>query len=85
MRIPFLLATALVAGCAGLSEGECRSANWAELGRRDGSMGTYLQIDQHAHHCGQFGVKVDEQAYMTAWREAYADWSMRTNPGSGDN
>ena len=84
MRFPTLLALALLAGCAGLSEQECRAADWAELGKRDGSVGTNWQIDQHAHRCATFGLEVDERAYMEAWRAAYSDWSMRTNPGSGD-
>jgi hypothetical protein len=85
MRIPLLLPVVILAGCAGLSESECRGADWSELGRRDGSMGINWQVDQHAHHCSRFSVKVDEHAYMDAWREAYANWSMRTNPGPGDN
>ena len=85
MRIPVLLLPALLAGCAGLSETECRSSNWAELGRRDGSMGVNQQVDQYAHRCAGFGVKVDETAYLQAWREAYSDWAMRTNPGSAEN
>ena len=84
MRIPVLIALALLTGCAGLSEQECRGANWAELGKRDGSMGMNWQIDQHAYRCSRYGAKVDEQAYMSAWREAYSDWSMRSNPGSGE-
>jgi hypothetical protein len=84
MRFPMIVALALLTGCAGLSEQECRGADWAELGKRDGSMCMNWQIDQHAHHCAAFGLKVDEPAYMEAWRAAYSDWSMRTNPGSGD-
>lgn len=85
MRFLLVVLVALFAGCAGLSEAECRSADWAELGRRDGAMGMNWQVDQHAHRCAAFGVKADETAYLEAWRAAYADWSMRTNPGSGDN
>ena len=84
MRIPLLVCLALLCGCATPSESDCRSTNWAELGKRHGSMGVNWQVDQHSHRCAAFGVKVDERAYMEAWRAAYSDWSMRTNPGSGE-
>jgi hypothetical protein len=77
MRFLLLL---LIAGCAGISESECRGTDWAALGKRDGSVGMNWQIDQLAHACSRFGVKVDEAGYLQAWREAYSDWSMRTNP-----
>ena len=90
MRFSLSLLAALffLTACAGLelpglSESECRAANWADLGKRDGSMGMNWQIDQHAHRCARFGLKVDEPAYMAAWREAYSDWAMRSNPGAG--
>ena len=90
MRALFLLSVAFLTGCAGFelsrfasNEKECRSASWAEAGKNDGSMGMNAQIDQYAYRCAAFGVKVDEPAYMNAWREAYSDWSMRANPGAG--
>lgn len=57
----FLAATlllVLLAGCATLSENECRSGNWYEIGREDGAEGRKSDfILQHAKACNEFGIQ----------------------------
>ena len=72
-----MLLAALLPGCAALTETECRGANWQELGYRDGVTGNMPRIEIYAHQCGKFSVKPDQQAYMEAWTEGYADWDQR--------
>ena len=72
------LACAVLAGCA-MTEMQCRTANWAELGQRDGSMGMQPQVDQYLHQCGALGVKVADQDYMTSWRDAHREFIYRTS------
>jgi hypothetical protein len=66
----FLLAavTVLAAGCAGMSDSECRSANWYDVGEREALVyGLRPQIDQYAHQCSKYGVQVPQQDYMAGW------------------
>ena len=55
---------ALLAGCNTLSEKECRSADWAAIGRKDGGAGyTADRLDAHAKACGEIGIVPDGRAY----------------------
>ena len=62
---------ALAAGaCATLSEGDCRYADWYELGRRDGARGyAWQQLVRHQKSCREYAVEVDERRYA-AGRDA---------------
>ena len=70
----------LLAGCAGLSEAECRSANWQALGELDG--GTYgmrPRIDQYAWQCRAYNVEASEKGYMAGWQYGYGEYLRRMN------
>lgn len=58
MRNLFILLSALVlASCASLSEEECKTGNWDEIGFRDGTNGrTSAYIQEHAKACEKSGV-----------------------------
>ena len=58
----------LLAGCAGMSDTECRSANWSELGEREALVyGLRPQIEQYAHQCSRYGVQPSGNEYMAGW------------------
>src|SRR5438045_3419536 len=47
----------LAAGCMSMDDGQCRSADWYQVGYRDGDIyGLRPQIDQYAHLCKAHGV-----------------------------
>jgi hypothetical protein len=63
-----LVTSALLAGCASMSDSECRSANWYALGERDALLyGMRPQIDQYTHQCSRYGVQPPEADYMAGW------------------
>jgi hypothetical protein len=63
-----MAAAVLVAGCAGFTEQDCRSANWYYLGEEDArTHGLQPQIDRIVFQCQKFGVQVPEQEYMRGW------------------
>ena len=63
-----LLALALLAGCAAMSDTECRSANWSELGEREALIyGLRPQIELYAHQCARHGVQASEEQYLAGW------------------
>jgi hypothetical protein len=66
--ISLLLASALLSGCAAMSDAECRGANWYALGERDALIyGQRPQIDQYAYQCSRYGVQPPEADYMAGW------------------
>lgn len=61
------LAGALLAGasgCATLSEGECYTADWYQLGRADGQRGyERSRLYEHQKACAEYGIRPDATAY----------------------
>lgn len=60
------LALAL-AGCAasGLSQAECRTADWRAIGYEDGSQGkSTAELGEHRQDCAEHGVTPNFEAYM---------------------
>lgn len=79
-----LLACVLVSGCASISEQECRSANWYQLGERDALIyGMRPQVDQLAYQCGKFGVQPDEKEYLAGWQVGNWEHARRASRSSG--
>jgi hypothetical protein len=67
-----------LAGCAGMTEDQCRSASWAQIGERDGVYGNRPWIDQYQHQCSRYSVPVAEKDYMEGWWVGNADYQRRT-------
>ena len=61
-------ALALLAGCAALSEKECRSANWYEQGQRDALAGhDRTRLADIREACAEAGVRPNEPLYLQGW------------------
>jgi hypothetical protein len=73
-----LLALAL-GGCAGLSEADCRSADWYDLGFRDAIFALRSQEPLYAQACATHGVKIDALRYGQGWTEGRYEAEYR-NP-----
>lgn len=68
----------LASGCMTMSESECRTANWEQVGQQDGiAHGIRPRIDQLRDQCRAYGVVPDEEKYMTGWRYGYAEYQRR--------
>jgi len=70
---------AAAAGCASLSEGECRTSDWQARGWHDALSGNRPQIELYAEQCSRFGVRPDEKQYMAGWGPGYAEWNRRVS------
>ena len=70
---------ALAAGCASMTESQCRSANWYEQGQSDGLLGQQAKIDTYAYQCRQFGVQPAEKDYLAGWTDGYAEYNRRVS------
>ncbi len=73
-----LVAAALLAGCAGMSDAECRSANWYDVGWRDARFKLQSQDNLYVAQCERYGVKIDLAGYEKGYREGRWEYPDRT-------
>jgi hypothetical protein len=78
MRALLLFLAVILAGCAGMSENECRSANWYELGERDGLYGNLPRIDTYAFQCERHNAQAAREQYLEGWWIGNATYRDRT-------
>ena len=87
MRIPFVLAVTCLtlAGCVSMDASECRSANWFDLGYRDGLAGLQWTTDAiYENQCGKFGVALDAGEYRKGWQDGKWEYEKRAIRDSTD-
>ena len=73
-----LLALALLAGCAGMSDTECRSVNWYDVGYRDARFKLQSQDRVYVQQCERYGIKIDGARYDEGFRQGRWDFPDRT-------
>lgn len=72
-----LAAAALAGGCAQMTENECRSADWYQVGYQDADpYGQRPQIDRYAYQCKAW-ITVPEADYLRGWQEGYWEFSKK--------
>lgn len=60
-----LAVLASLSGCASLSKSECLSANWEDIGTRDGANGRPEEyLIQHSKACAKVAVEPDREAWF---------------------
>ncbi|MCX2781206.1 DUF2799 domain-containing protein [Microbulbifer thermotolerans] len=68
-----LLLTALLAGCAVISEEACQAGLWYERGLQDGARGRGQSLVYDiARQCREYGVRVDTEAWLRGHEEGVA-------------
>jgi len=78
LRTSTLLALiAILAGCAGMADAECRGANWYDVGYRDARYKLQSQAAVYADQCERHGVKIDTARYEQGLREGRYDFPDR--------
>src|SRR2546428_6637916 len=82
MRYALALCIAL-AGCAGMTENQCRVADWAQLGERDGIFGNQPRIEVYAYQCGRYQVAAAEKNYLDGWWVGHAEFVRRADSMEG--
>jgi Protein of unknown function (DUF2799) len=70
---------ALSAGCASMSENECRTTNWYDRGAYDGLLGLQARIDQYAYLCSKYQLQPAQQDYLAGWAVGYAEYNTRVS------
>jgi hypothetical protein len=70
----------LLSGCATLNEKECRSADWYQLGMRDGQRGDVENLlDKHREACKKFAVQPEENQYFSGRKEGLKEYCRYNN------
>jgi hypothetical protein len=60
-----LIALAALSGCASISKSECLSANWEDVGVRDGANGRGEEyLIQHSKACAEVNVTPDRESWL---------------------
>ena len=75
----WVIALAVLAGCAPMTETECRSADWYALGTRDGLAGLRPQVDQYAYQCSAVKIEVADSAYLSGWQHGKWEYDRRAH------
>jgi hypothetical protein len=80
-RLIAAVAVALLLGsCATLDESECRSADWFQLGARDGADGSARsRIEEHRKACAEFGLAADDAAWFEGYEAGLLDYCTADN------
>lgn len=69
-----------LAGCASLSESQCRDARWGEIGRADGRSGAPLsRLADHAEACAKVGVVPDEPLWRAGREDGLLQYCTAAN------
>jgi hypothetical protein len=70
----------LVAGCSGMSEQACVSADWQTIGFEDGSLGrSPAGIGRYRQQCGEYGVAPDLESYRAGHEEGARLYCRESN------
>lgn len=79
IRVTAAACALAAAGCAQMTETECKAADWYPIGYRDGDIyGLRPQVDQYAYQCRAFGVQpTAENTYMAGWIDGFREWNRR--------
>ncbi len=69
-----------LAGCAGMSEQACVSADWRTIGFEDGSLGrSVATIGNYRQQCGEHGVTPNLDAYRAGHAEGVQTYCRASN------
>lgn len=70
-----LAGLALLSGCATMDEDQCRTADWYDVGVRDGLDGEPAsRLAHHRKACAEYGVRPQEQRYQDGRAEGLREY-----------
>jgi hypothetical protein len=83
MKIPSALAFAslTLAGCVAMDATQCRSADWYQVGYRDGLFGIQRLDEAYASQCSPHGAAPDRVVYARGWQEGVWEADARRAHG----
>jgi hypothetical protein len=77
--LALLAALAGLSGCATMTDQQCRTANWVEIGQRDGAAGwAASRLQEHAKACGEYGIVPNAGAYERGRQQGLLSYCQPT-------
>lgn len=77
---PLLLAVAVLSACAPMTPQECKTANWFDVGMRDGREGEPLSmLDDRTKACAEAGVQANAQQYLAGRNQGLPEYCRLDN------
>jgi hypothetical protein len=78
--LPLCLALTVLAGCAGMSEQACVTADWRTVGFEDGTLGrSPSMIGTYRQQCAEHGVAPDLESYRAGHAEGVQSFCRASN------
>jgi hypothetical protein len=78
------LIVAFASSCASLSEKDCKTGNWSEIGKRDGERGmSEGRLESHQKACSEYGVTVDAGQYFNGRSQGIVTYCHKTGEAHG--
>lgn len=75
-----VIATSLLAGCAGMSKDECLTVDWRTIGYEDGVEGRPGDhIAEHRKACAKYGVRADLDQYQQGRSQGLKEFCQPVN------
>ena len=79
-RITGILSLIVLTGCATLSKQDCMQGDWYGVGSKDGHAGeTSSRLSDHIKACNEYGIAVDNNAYMAGREQGLKDYCRLEN------
>lgn len=78
MKILLLLVLVISSSCATLSEDECKSSDWYDLGLMNGKTGRNL-LSSHTKACSEYGIKPDISKYNKGMEQGLQSYCTPEN------
>lgn len=75
-----LFSTLFLQGCATMDESDCLTANWNEIGFRDGSRGLAIsRMDSRASDCRKHNIELDRNSYLSGHNQGLVQFCLPSN------
>ena len=74
----------LATSCSSLSEKDCKSGDWAAIGKKDGERGySEGRLESHQKACSEYGISIDANQYQSARKEGLKTYCTNTGMKHG--
>ncbi|WP_319533219.1 DUF2799 domain-containing protein [uncultured Cohaesibacter sp.] len=76
----FLIIAPLLTGCASLTQEECATGDWSNIGLADATQGhAQSRLADHQKACKRYGIEPDEAKYLEGYRTGLAHYCTPTS------
>lgn len=75
-----LIAALLLSSCASLTEEQCQTGDWQQIGQQDARLGHRAdRLDEHVKACQSYKIVVSEYAYFEGYKQGQLQYCTISN------